>query len=303
MAVLDIVGQVLQTPVCNLLGGRFRDEVRVYADCHAGEEYTPESYAAKAREVVDAGFTALKFDLDVPNPHQLDTTDDPYPARWWLEPYNRAISNAERRFMESLVAAVREEVGPDLMLMMDCHWKFNVPDAIKLAQALEPYDLLWLEDPVPPENVDALLTVRQSTRTPICSGENVYRKHGYRRMLEQQAVSIVSPDMGKMGGLTEGKRVADLADMYYIPVAPHNCASPVGTIASAQLCSTLSNFIVLEYHAYGLDWWEQLIVRDSPVIRDGFIAIPDSPGIGVQLDEAVAREHAKPGTAFFGETL
>ncbi len=300
IALWDLVARALETPIYNLFGGRFRDKIRVYADCHAGEEGTPESDAEKARRVVAAGFTALKFDLDIQNPYTRDISDDPDPRRWWYEPYNRTISTAERRFMEARVAAIREAVGPDVMLAMDCHWKYNVNDAILLAQALEPYDLLWLEDPVPPENIDALAKVTASTRTPICTGENLYRKHGYRELIQKQAADIVAPDIPKMGGLLEGRKVADQADTYYIPVAPHNVSSPIGTVAAAHVCAAIPNFLVIEFHALDVPWWDDLVL-DGPVIRDGFIQLSDKPGHGLELNEDVARAHLKPGSTFFGE--
>jgi L-alanine-DL-glutamate epimerase-like enolase superfamily enzyme len=302
IALWDLVGRALGTPIYNLFGGRFRDKIRVYADCHAGEDGTPESDAEKARRVVAAGFTALKFDLDIANPYTRDVSDDPDPRRWWYEPYNRTISTAERRFMEARVAAIRDAVGPDVMLAMDCHWKYNVSDAIQLAQTLEPYDLLWLEDPVPPENIDALAKVAASTRTPICTGENLYRKHGYRDLIEKQAADIVSPDIPKMGGLLEARKVADHADMYYIPIAPHNVSSPIGTVAAAHLCAAIPNFLVIEFHAFDVPWWDDLVL-EGPVIRDGFIHLSEKPGHGLELNEEVARAHLKPGSTFFGEVV
>lgn len=300
IALWDLVGRALGTPISTLFGGRFREAIRIYADCHAGKKHTPEAYAAKAREVVARGFTAVKFDLDVANPYTRDISDDPTPRRAWYEPYNRTISSAERDFMVSLVAAVREAMPREVMVAMDCHWKYNVPDVIKLAQALEPYDLLWLEDPVPPENIDAQAKVTASTRTPICTGENLYRKHGYRDLIEQQAADIIAPDIPKMGGLLEAKKVADHADTYYIPIAPHNVASPIGTVAAAHVCAAMANFLVMEYHAYDINWWDDL-VEGGPVIQDGFIHLTDRPGHGLVLNEDVARAHLKPGTTFFGE--
>lgn len=301
LALWDLVGRALNTPIYNLFGGQFRDKIRIYSDCHAGGTYTPESYAERARAVVDAGYTAIKFDLDVPNQYTLDI-HDLEDTRRWFEPYNRTIFPPERHFMESLVAAVREEVGPDIMVTMDCHWKYNVNDVIKLARALEPYDLLWLEDPVPPENIDAQAKVTASTNTSICTGENLYRKHGFRELIEKQAADIIAPDIPKMGGLMEAKKVADHADMYYIPVAPHNVASPVGTVAAAHVCAAMSNFLVMEYHAFDVEWWDDL-VDGEPVIKDGFIHLTDRPGHGMVLNEDVARAHLKSGTAFFGEQV
>jgi L-alanine-DL-glutamate epimerase-like enolase superfamily enzyme len=202
--------------------------------------------------------------------------------------------------MVSIVAAVRKAVGPEIMVAMDCHWKFAVNDAILLAQALEPYDLLWLEDPIPPENIEAQRHVTHSTRTPICTGENLYRKHGFRELIEKQAARIIAPDIPKMGGLMEAKKVADHADLYYIPVAPHNVASPVGTVAAAHVCAAMNNFLVIEYHAHDVPWWGDL-VEGEPVIKNGFIHLTENvAGHGLTLNEDVARAHLKPGTAFFG---
>ena len=300
LALWDLVGRALNTPIYNLFGGRFRNSIRIYADCHAGRDHSPESYAERAREVAGAGFTAIKFDLDNKNPFTLDISDDPHPRRHWFEPFNRTISTTERDWMVSVVAAVREAVGREVMVAMDCHWKFNVGDAIKLAQALEPYDLLWLEDPVPPENIDAQAKVTAATRTPICTGENLYRKHGFRDLIEKQAVEIIAPDIPKMGGLLEAKKVADHADTYYIPVAPHNVASPVGTVAAAHVCAAMSNFLVMEFHAHDVPWWGDLVDGEPPITQ-GFIHLQDVPGHGLTLNEDVAQAHLKPGHSFFGE--
>jgi L-alanine-DL-glutamate epimerase-like enolase superfamily enzyme len=300
IALWDLLGRRHGIPISTFFGGRFREKVRVYADCHAGATSDPADYAKKAKEVVAEGFTALKFDLDTPNPYTLDITQDPHPRRRWFEPFNRIIGSREMAWMVDVVRAVREAVGPEIMVAMDAHWKFNVNDAIKLAQALEPFDLLWLEDPVPPENLEAQRHVTHSTRTPICTGENLYRKHGYRELIEKQAARVISPDIPKMGGLMEAKKVADHCDLYYIPVAPHNVASPIGTVAGAHVCAAMNNFLVIEYHAHDVEWWGDL-VNEGPSIVDGFIALNDRPGHGLTLNEDVARRHLKPGSSFFGE--
>jgi L-alanine-DL-glutamate epimerase-like enolase superfamily enzyme len=302
IALWDLIGRKLGTPIYNLFGGRFRDRIRIYADCHAGMENTPESYAERARAVIAAGYSAIKFDLDVENPYTRDVSEDPSPRRSWYEPYNRTISASERDYMESLVAAVRDAVGPRVDLIMDCHWKFGVNDAIQLANALERYDLLWLEDPIPPENIDAQAKVTASTRTPICTGENLYRKHGFRELIEKQAADIIAPDIPKMGGLLEAKKVADHADTYYIPLAPHNVSSPIGTVAAAHVCAAMANFLVMEFHAFDVPWWDDL-VTGGPMIRDGFIHLTGRAGHGLDLNEDVARAHVKPGTTFFGEPV
>lgn len=301
LALWDLVGRALKTPISTLFGGRFRDKIRIYADCHGGKDQSPESYAERAREVADMGFTAIKFDLDNANPYTIDISDDPNPRRQWFEPFNRTIGTAERDWMVSVVDAVRNAVPRDVMVAMDCHWKYSVNDAIKLAQALEPYDLLWLEDTVPPENIDAQAEVTRNTRTPTCTGENLYRKHGYRDLIEKQAVRIIAPDIPKMGGLLEAKKVADHADTYYIPIAPHNVASPIGTVAAGHVCAAMSNFLVMEFHAADVPWWNDL-VDGEPLIRDGFIHLTEAPGHGLTLNEDIARANRKPGTSYFGES-
>jgi L-alanine-DL-glutamate epimerase-like enolase superfamily enzyme len=301
IALWDLLGRALKVPISTLFGGRFRDRIRIYADCHAGATPDPADWAVRAREVVAAGFTAIKFDLDAKNPFTLDISDDPHPRRHWFEPFNRTISSRELNWQVDCVRAVREAVGPDIMVAMDLHWKFSVNDAIRLAQALEPFDLLWLEDPVPPENIEAQRHVTHSTRTPICTGENLYRKHGYRELIEKQAARIIAPDIPKMGGLAEAKKVADHADLYYIPIAPHNVASPIGTVAGAHVCAAMNNFLVMEFHAHDVPWWGDL-VEGEPTISQGFIHLNERPGHGLTLNEDVARAHLQPGSSFFGDS-
>jgi L-alanine-DL-glutamate epimerase-like enolase superfamily enzyme len=202
--------------------------------------------------------------------------------------------------MVDVARAVRDAVGPEIMVAMDAHWKFNVNDAIRLAQALEPIDLLWLEDPVPPENLEAQRHVTHATRTPICTGENLYRKYGYRELIEKQAARIIAPDIPKMGGLLEAKKVADPADLYCIPIAPHNVSSPIATVAAAHVCAAMQNFPVMEFHAHDVPWWGGL-VGEPQLIRDGFIRLDDRPGHGLTLNEDIARAHLAPGSSFFGE--
>ncbi|HEU5430815.1 MAG TPA: mandelate racemase/muconate lactonizing enzyme family protein [Thermomicrobiales bacterium] len=300
LALWDLVGRALDTPISTLFGGRYRDAIRVYADCHAGATPEPASWGERAAAVAAVGFTAIKFDLDVENPFTRDVSPAPYARRDWCEPFNRTIGRAERRWMVAVAEAVRVAIGPDVDLALDCHWKFAVPDAIALAKSLEHLDLLWLEDPVPPENIAAQAKVSAETSVPICTGENLYRRHGFRDLIERQAVEIVAPDIPKMGGLLEAKRVADMADVYYMPVAPHNVASPVGTVAAAHLCAAMANFLVIEFHAHDVPWWADL-VEGEPPIRDGFIQLGAAPGHGLTLNEDVARAHLKPGSSFFGD--
>jgi gluconate/galactonate dehydratase len=285
IALHDLAGKVLEVPAYQLLGGKYRDEVRVYCDCHAGDEANPESNADEAERVVEElGYDALKFDLDVPSGHEKDRA-------------NRHLRNPEIAHKVDIVEAVTERVGDRADVAFDCHWTFSTGSAKRLARALEEYDVWWLEDPVPPENHDVQANVTQSTTTPIATGENVYRKHGQRRLLEEQAVDIIAPDMPKTGGMRETRKIADLADTYYTPVAMHNVSSPVATMASAHVGTAIPNALAVEYHSYQLGWWEDLVEED--VIEDGYIQIPEKPGLGVTLDMDVVQDKMVAGEELF----
>ena len=287
VALHDLAGKILDVPAYQLLGGKYRDRVRVYCDCHAGEEADPESNADEAERVVEElGYDALKFDLDVPSGHEKDRA-------------NRHLRNPEIEHKVDIVEAVTERVGDRADVAFDCHWTFSAGSAKRLASALEEYDIWWLEDPVPPENHDVQREVTHSTTTPIAAGENVYRKHGQRRLIEEQAVDMIAPDMPKTGGMRETRKIADLADMYYVPVAMHNVSSPVATMASAHVGTAIPNSLAVEYHSYQLGWWEDLVEED--VIEDGYIEIPEEPGLGVTLDMDVVEDHMVEGETLFDE--
>ncbi len=306
IALWDLTGKALGVPVWQLLGSKFHHRIRIYCDCHAGRtpegepDYTPEGYAARAQEVVRLGFNALKFDLDVPTPYREGSEQLSLSRyRRAVLYFDRSLSQAEIHYLADLVAAVREAVGDEVEIALDCHWQFNVPDAVRLAEAVAPYQPLWLEDPIPPENIDALRQVKEASPVPICTGENLYTAHQFRELIVKQACDIVAPDIPKVGGLRETQKIAVLADLYYLPLAPHNVASPVATVAACHLCATIPHFLALEFHAVDVPWWNDLIVNDQPLIQDGFITVPDKPGLGITLNEEVVRSHLREGEGFF----
>jgi gluconate/galactonate dehydratase len=302
VALHDLAGKLLGVPAYQLLGGKYRDAVRVYCDCHAGEEdaahsasgpasgerSVPRAATAAAEEaervVEKLGYDALKFDLDVPSGHEKDRA-------------NRHLRNAEVDHKVAIVEAVTEAVGDRADVAFDCHWSFSGGSARRLASALESYDVWWLEDPVPPENHDVQRTVTRGTTVPIAAGENVYRKHGQRRLLEEQAVDVVAPDMPKVGGMRETRKIADVADTYYVPVAMHNVSSPVATVAAAHVAAAIPNALAVEYHSYQLGWWEDLV--EESVIEDGRIEVPEEPGLGVTLDLDVVEDNMVAGETMF----
>ncbi len=287
IALWDLVGRAVGLPVYALLGGKFRDKVRLYADCHAGGDDSPGANAEKAVEVVEMGFDAIKFDLDdMRSPDKKDA-------------FNHTVSRRELDRMVAKVAAIRDAVGPYVDVAMDLHGRYDASSGARIAQALEPFDLMWLEEPVPPENIDAMREVKTSTRTPICAGESLYLRWGFRDLLEKQAVDIIMPDLPKCCGLAEGKKIANMAEIYYIPFAPHNVCGPLGTVASAHCCAAVPNFLVLEWHWLERPHWHDLVVADPPLIQNGAITLTDKPGLGVELNLEAAEKYLRPGTRLF----
>ncbi len=212
------------------------------------------------------------------------------------------LSRAEVKYMVELAAAVIDAVGDEVDVAFDCHWRYQVADAQRLAHELEPLGLMWLEDPVPPENVAALARVTKSTSTRIATGENGYMRHGFREAFESGAIDIAAPDPQKTGGLLETRRIADYADTHYVSMAPHCIASPIGTVANVHVCAAIPNFLALEWHGMSVPFWNDLAVGfDGPVIDGGRVKVPDAPGLGVTLNLDLARQYARPGEPFFDE--
>jgi L-alanine-DL-glutamate epimerase-like enolase superfamily enzyme len=304
-ALWDIMGKKLGVPMHQLLGGKLRDRVRVYADSHAGtfwtaEEYAarwhevrasgrldpvyePQAYAEAARRVAGEGFTAIKFDVDVANP-------------WKLDRYDRSISRREHAHIISCIEQARQAIGPYVDLAVDLHGSFNLADALRICKDVEHLDLLWLEDPVRWEwgNVDAMAKIVMQTETPICTGEIFYGAKAHRELVVKQACDLLEPDIPRSGGAIETRRIAELAEMYYMSIAPHNMASTVTAIAAAHICSTIPNFLALEYHSRNIQLWSTMLDLKHPIV-DGYIAVPDGPGLGIELDEEALRPHVPEG--------
>ena len=271
MALLDVVGKALGTPVYNLLGGKFRDKIPVYLDLAgiAGVDRSAwRDYGSSAREL---GFRAVKCDVDMLG---ADSQRDPW---------NRSLSSKEINRITSALGAFREGLGDDVEMAVDCHGQYNAVDAERLARELEPLHLMWLEDPLPDFNPEALARVRQATATPIAAGELFQTLFEHRPYIDSHAIDIVHPDSRMVGGLLEHKRVADYADAHYIPTAAHNGSSPIGTFAMAHVCAAIRSFLYLEYHWWGVDWIDDL--ADRPLLVDGCVEVADLPGFGTHVDE------------------
>lgn len=286
IALWDLAGKALGLPVYQLLGGKFRDKVRIYCDSDMEDPTGPES-DRKLPWIKDQGFTAMKIDLD-------DATD---PNRF--DRVNWTGNNAEVDRMVRWAKHVRESIPKEIELACDMHGRYDAGTAKRVAKELEPFRLLWLEEPVPPENIDAMAEVRHSTSTPIACGENLYLRWGYRELLNKSAVDIIQPDIQKVGGLSEGRKVANLAQTYYVPVAPHCVVSPIGVMSTAHVCASIPNFLVCEWHWINFpDLWKNW-VKEGEIIQKGYVTVPDKPGIGVEMNEEVARKAQIPGTTWF----
>ncbi|HLH20078.1 MAG TPA: mandelate racemase/muconate lactonizing enzyme family protein [Bryobacteraceae bacterium] len=288
IALWDIAGKALGVPVYQLLGGKVRDRVRIYCDSGA-REMIPGDEQSKARihQIQQMGFTAAKIDID-------DARDPDRQDR-----VNWTASNGEIEHMVAKVAFTRELYGKNFDLAVDMHARYDAGTGKRVAKELEPFKLMWLEEPVPAENIDAMREIRASTSTPICCGENLYMRWGFRELLEKRAADIIMPDFQKCGGLLEARKIADLAHTYYVPVAPHGVTSPIGMMATAHVCAAIPNFLVQEWHWIdSLDLWRNW-VKEGEIIQKGFIAMPERAGIGVEMNDDAARKAQIPGTPWF----
>jgi galactonate dehydratase len=268
-ALLDIKGKALGVPVFELLGGKYRDRVECYANHWFFGAVTPDQYAENARKAVAMGYRALKWD-------PFDVAD--------LE-----MSRKQRRQTIDIVAAVRDAVGPDVDLMLDVHGRLNVPTAIAMCRELAPYNLRWIEEPTPPESIDALVDVREKSPVPIAAGERWYEPGKFLEALSKKAVDILQPDVSHAGGLGETKRISHMAHHHLIPVAPHNPVGPVMNAMTLHMSVAIPNFSIFETVSVDVPWRKEL-VRETLQFEDGAILAPTAPGLGVELiEEACGR--------------
>jgi len=270
MALWDILGKSLGVPVYQLLGGKVHDKVRIYVNGWFAGAKTPEQFGEKAKIAVQRGVTAMKW--------------DPF-GKSYLEISNKDLDTALK-----CVAAVREAAGPDVDLLIEGHGRFNVPTGIKIAKELEQFKPMWFEEPTPPDNLEALKAVRDKSPVPISAGERLYNLRQYKDLFEMRAADYIQPDISHAGGMMELKKIAAVADAYYIPFAPHNPSGPVANAATLQLAACCTNFSILEI-MYSDVPWRADVTNESLHYEDGFIDIPDKPGLGIEIDEDACLAH------------
>lgn len=273
IALYDIVGKKLGVPVHKLLGGLVHEKLRVYANGWTeGVPRTPEAYAKRTKELVAKGYTGCKF--------------DPFSST----PYNREVTQADLRSAVAQVKAIREAGGPDYDIAIDVHGRWNTKATIEIIRALEPYRLFFYEEAVPPENIAAMVEVQRSVNTPLATGERIFGRHGFRELLERQAVRIVQPDIARTGGITEFKKIAAMADTYYVPVAPHNPNGPLCTIASMHACFSIPNFLILEFFEPDEAIFRE-IVGGGWRADTGAVYPINAPGLGVNITDDFLRKY------------
>ena len=265
-ALWDISGKKLGAPTHMLLGGGCRDKIRVYANGWSGGAGTSEELAQKASEVIEMGFTALKF--------------DPLPGPW----RTFVSKDVERAAVEN-VRAVRQAVGPDVDILVEMHRRLAPMHAVKIAREIEQYSPFWYEEPVLAENIDALAEVKRQINIPVVTGEELYTKFEFREVFEKRAADIINPDVCNVGGILELKEIAAMAEPYFVAVSPHNFNSTtVGLAATIQVAACIPNFLITEYFV-NLEAFGQDIAVNPFEVVEGYIRVPDAPGLGIELDE------------------
>ena len=307
MALMDLAGKAYGVPAYQLAGGRFRDRVLCYTDTPTEPE--PTAMGQRLLERRRRGFKFLKMDVgigllkDVPGaviapPGALET-------RTVMHPFT-GIQVTEKgiRHLVEYVAQVRDTVGYDIPLATDHFGHIAIDSCIRVGRALEPFALAWLEDMIPWQLTDQWRQLTTSIATPTCTGEDIYLRESFKPLLENGAVRVIHPDPATSGGILETKRIGELAEEHGIPMALHMAASPIATLAAVHIAAATSNFLVLEHHAADVPWWSEVVTGlPAPLIEDGFIRVPDGPGLGfADVDERVVREHLDPASPGFFES-
>jgi L-alanine-DL-glutamate epimerase-like enolase superfamily enzyme len=292
MALWDLAGKTYDVPTTSLLGGRFRDKVRVY------DHATPENmldkasvreWAAKIKED-PSGFTAHKMGFR----HTDPATDS------GRDLGNRMLSTKELIEIAKGYENCREAIGWDHDLMVHCHWEYDLRTSIQLAEVVAPIKPLWLEDPLPVDYSESWRRLCASSQVPICTGENLERRGGFKDFIINQGCDILNPDLRNSGGFLETKRIADMADTFALPMATHNTGSQLHTWANCQWAASIRDYIACETVTGMGGWMDKVLLLDGPYIKNGFIAVTDKPGLGADLNPDVVKAHLAAGEQWWG---
>lgn len=302
MALWDLAGKVYNVPAYQLLGGKFRDQIRCYADTDTSRDMSV--YKDRLLKRKAQGFTWLKMDLGI----NL-IADVPGTLTKPIGISNRDVANTQHMFtgieitdkgiamMADLVGQVREVIGMEVPLCADHFGHIGLNSCIKLGKALEKHNMAWLEDMIPWQHTELWKKITDSIDVPTLTGEDIYLKEPFEVLCKAHAVDIVHPDLASSGGLLETKKIGDMAQEYGVAMAMHFAGTPVSGMANVHCAAATENFLCLENHSVDVPWWDDMVEGiEKPIMNKGFIKVPDKPGLGVTLNDEVIRQHlAEPG--------
>ncbi|MDP6040121.1 MAG: mandelate racemase/muconate lactonizing enzyme family protein [Candidatus Latescibacteria bacterium] len=298
MALMDLAGKAHGVPCYQLAGGKFRDQIRTYCDTPTTPD--AEEMGNRLKKRMDDGFTFLKMDIGVRLLKDIPGTVS-YPAGMLetnqvMHPLTGIqFTDKGIEALVEYVETVRNIVGYEIPLAADHFGHINVESCIRLARALERFNLAWLEDMIPWELTDQWVRLKNATSAPVCTGEDIYLLENFKPLIDNKAVSVIHPDLASSGGILETKKIGDYAEENGIAMAMHMAATPIATMASVHCAAATNNFLVLECHAVDYPPWNTLVTGlPNPIIQNGYIQVPDTPGLGVDLNEEAIKEHINP---------
>ena len=298
MALMDLAGKAYGVPAYQLAGGKFRDKIRLY--CDTPNEDDGEVMGRKLKARFERGFTMLKMDVGIGQltgiPGALSAPVGMLDTNRVMHPFTHIhLTEKGIKLLVEYVEAVRSTLGDEVPLAVDHFGHIGVEDSIRLAVALERFNLAWLEDMIPWQLVDQWARLSRAVNTPVCTGEDIYCKEDFKKLFEAHAVSVCHPDIATSGGILETKKIGDLAQEYGVSMALHMAGTPVSTMAAVHCAAATENFIALEHHFADTPYWDNLVTGvPKPLIEKGYIAVPETPGLGIELNEEEIRKHLDP---------
>jgi L-alanine-DL-glutamate epimerase-like enolase superfamily enzyme len=309
MACMDLAGKAWGVPCWQMLGGQFRDRVRLYADTIQHDD--PKEQARRLKERMDRGITYLKQDFGIgllrgkPGMLSMPAGTIGVGRETVMHPFTGIeIADAGIAFLSDWIGQIREVIGMEIPLSSDHYGHIGVNSCIKLARAMEKWNLAWMEDMVPWQLGEQMKEIKENTTTPILTGEDIYLKEDFVKLIDMGAVDMIHPDLASSGGLIETKKIGDYAMEHGVAMAMHFAGTPVSFMANVHCAAATENFISLEHHSLDVPWWDSLVKTSDgrPLVEKGYAIVPNSPGLGVDLNEEVVRGHLREGSGYFEPT-
>ncbi|KKI89790.1 mandelate racemase [Bacillus sp. SA1-12] len=333
IALWDLAGKAYGVPIYQMLGGKFRDKIRMYCDTDVDGKDTGTAMGHALKKRMEQGFTFLKMDLGIGQIiNEPGTLSAPLGfldemktlSKMWRNRGDSNLSESELRnlknrlydiyniphpftgihvtekgldMLEQYVAEVRDVIGYEVPLSIDHFGHIGVEDCIKLGRRIDKFNLAWMEDMIPWQYTDQYIRLANSVSTPICTGEDIYLKENFKPLLESGGVSVIHPDVLSTGGILETKKIGDMAQDYGVNMAIHMAESPIACLAAVHAAAATENFLALEFHSVEVPWWDDLIISKlpKPLVKNGFITVPDAPGLGIEdLNDEVIAQHLHP---------